>query len=181
MKELTKIKELFIPSQPTVSNSEEDVAYHEVFPNSKLSNHIYCYWQLESKKPLSESFLYRAVADGCIDIITACRWPYDSLILGFSTTYKIFPLGESFNYIGIRFLPSAFPSIFHVSASEITNRVESLRLVLPKVSEQIGRIVDKSLLLTELKDSFDCYFLELFRNLSENYDKRLLCAVCPLS
>jgi hypothetical protein len=41
--ELTKIKALFTPSQPTVKNSGEDVAYHEISPKVKLINHIYCY------------------------------------------------------------------------------------------------------------------------------------------
>jgi hypothetical protein len=177
MKEFTKIKELFTPSQPTVKNSGEDTAYHEIFPNVKLVNHIYCYWQLETRKPLSEPFFYRAVADGCIDIITECRWPYDSRIMGFSTTYKIFPLGDSFNYIGIRFLPTAFPSIFNINASELTNRVEELRLVLPKISQQIGHIIYNNSILKELKDSFDSYFLKLFSKLSNNHDKRLQSAV----
>jgi AraC-like DNA-binding protein len=175
--ELTKIKALFTPSQPTVKNSGEDVAYHEISPNVKLINHIYCYWQLESIKPLSEPFFYRAVADGCIDIITECNRPYDSRIMGFSTTYKIFPLGESFNYIGIRFLPTAFPSIFGINVSELSNRVEELRTVLPKVSEQIGHIVYNNPVLKVLKESLDCYFLKLFCNLSNNHDKRLHSAV----
>jgi hypothetical protein len=180
MQEPFKIKDLYIPSQPTVRNSKENVAYHEVFPDAGLSNHIYCYWQLVSKKPLPEPFLYRAVADGCIDIIIDCKWPYSSRILGFFNTYSLFPLGDSFNYIGIRFLPSAFSSIFHINASELSNRVEPLECVLPKVSVHIGNIVHESPLLKELKESFDCYFLKLFSNLSGNTDKRLCSALVAI-
>jgi len=176
----SNIKELFIPSQPTVRNSTEIMAYREVFPHVKLSNHIYCYWQLESKKPLSEPFLYRAVADGCVDIITECKRPYNSRIVVFFNTYSLFPLGISFNYIGIRFLPSAFSSIFQMNASELTNRVELLELVLPKLSVHIGHMVNKSHLLTELKESFDSHFLKLFSNLSNNTDKRLFAALVTI-
>jgi hypothetical protein len=180
MQEPSKIRGLFIPSQPTVRNSKEDITYREVFPNVNLSNHIYCYWQLMSKKPLSEPFLYRAVADGCMDIIIECKWPYNSRIVGFSNTFSLFPLGISFNYIGIRFLPSAFSSIFNINASELSNRVELLELVLPKVSGHIEYIVKKSHLLIELKESFDSYFLKLFSNLSNNTDKRLFAALVTI-
>lgn len=177
MNELTKIKELYTPSQPTVKNSGEGVAYYEISPDEKLLNHIYCYWQLESRIPLSEPFFYRAVADGCIDIITEFTRPYDCRIMGFSTAYKIFPLGDSFNYIGIRFLPTAFPSIFRINASELTNRIEELSSVLPKLSKQIGQIIYNNPDLKVLKKSLDCYFLKLFCNLSNNRDKRLYSAV----
>lgn len=180
MQDPFKIKDLYIPSQPTVRNSKDRIGYREVFPHVSLSNHIYCYWQLVSKKPLSEPFLYRAVADGCIDIITECMSPYESRVVGFFNTYSLFPLGNSFNYIGIRFLPTAFSSLFRIDASELTNRVEHLDLVLPKVSSHIRRMVSEGHSFIELKESFDGYFLKRLGALPDHRDERLFSALLAI-
>ena len=67
MKSLTNIRPLSTPLQPTL-NQAERVEYAEIFPDIRLQDFIYCYWELKTVQPLNKPFLFRVVADGCIDI-----------------------------------------------------------------------------------------------------------------
>lgn len=168
---------LFSPQQPSVSNSEQNLHYIEVHPTIELSNHIYCYWQFKTKTPLNEPYFYRIIADGCIDIIISCLHPYESRIMGFSNSYNVFPLGRLFNFVGIRFLPGAFPLIFNFNASEITDKMEILKSVLPRLSEDLGNIVANKYSLQAITGLFDTYFIKLLANLPFREDKRICSAI----
>jgi len=116
-------RKLYLPVQPAISQSGEDeVLYFESPPHLSLQSFIYCFWQLKTIRPLKNDFSYRVVADGCIDILLEINRPEESFITGLATGHVEFSLGDSFYYIGIRFLPTGFPQLFNIDASELTNQ-----------------------------------------------------------
>lgn len=129
--EQLRIQQLYQPVQPTVSAQDDEVVYQEYAPLPDLQPFVHCYWELQTQKPLENDFCYRVVADGCMDILLDVSQPAQSFAIGFATEYTEFPLPKSFHYRGIRFLPTAFPQLFQISAGELTNRFEPLELVLP--------------------------------------------------
>jgi AraC-like DNA-binding protein len=177
MDALQIIKERFMPSQPAVKAGVEGVRYREFTPDARLSDYIYCYWQLSTTVPLQEPFFYRVVADGCMDLFFEAGNPYDNYVMGFSTTYTEFPLERSFNYTGIRFLPTALPLLFRIDASALTNKVAELPLLLPAVARELGSTASEPGFQLTVKPALDGLFLRLLANIDPSPDSRLYNAI----
>lgn len=137
MKELHSVKKYFKPIQPTVKPGDEKITYKEIQPEKEIENFIYCFWQLKTEKKLQHPFSYRVVSDGCIDIFFDHKKPSENFVMGFCRKYTEFPIGIEFDYIGIRFLPSAFPLLFGVDAKTLSNQSQELPQVLPDFSNWI--------------------------------------------
>ena len=164
MKFSADIRELYKPVQPTVKESADNVTYSEFLPDIKLQSYIYCYWQLKTTKELSEQFIYRVVADGCIDIFLELNNAKDSFVMGFCKKFTEFPLDNSFHYIGVRFLPTIFPQLFKIDASELSNRFEQLGNVVPQVSAFIADNFHHQLTTEQIQKYFDSYFIKLIES-----------------
>jgi len=177
LKTKADIRQLYKPIQPTVKQSAENVTYSEFLPNLKLQNFIYCYWQLKTSSALSEPFIYRVVADGCIDIFFELNNPKDNFVMGFCKKFTEFPLDNSFHYIGVRFLPTMFPQLFRINAAELSNRFEQLDNVVPKVSAFIADNFHHHLTTEQIQLTFDSYFINLVENTSFDNDSRLYNAI----
>ena len=173
----TKIRNLYKPVQPTVKQSADNVIYTEFLPDTKLQPFIYCYWQLKTTQELSEQFNYRVVADGCIDIYFELDNPQENFVMGFCKKFTEFPLDNTFNYVGIRFLPTMFPQIFRINAMELSNRYEYLQLVVPYLSDFISNNFNETQKQEEIKGLLDNYFLNLITNTTFDNDNRLYNAV----
>lgn len=173
MKIETKLRDLYQPIQPTVGQLSDIVIYNEFLPDTALQAYIYCYWHLYTKAPLSEQFNYRVVSDGCIDIYFDLGNPRESYVMGFCEKFTEFPLDNSFNYVGVRFLPTMFPQIFQVNAVELSNRYEHLSLVVPSLSRFISSLFNETLRQKEIKVLFDEYFISLIMKSKFNNDPRL--------
>lgn len=171
------IRQLYNPIQPTVKHTAEQVTYAEFLPAPNLQNLIYCYWQLKTTAPLCEQFNYRVVADGCIDIFFELNDPAQNFVMGFCKKYTEFPLGNSFNYTGIRFLPTAFPQLFKINASELSNRFEHLQNVVPITSGFISHNFSSQLNTGQIKGMLDNYFIDLVANTEFYSDNRLYEAI----
>jgi hypothetical protein len=171
------IRQRYKPVQPTVKQSAEYVSYTEFLPDLKLQDFIYCYWELKTSTSLSEPFIYRVVADGCIDIFFELDNPKDNFVMGFCKKFTEFPLENSFHYIGVRFLPTMFPQLFRVNASELSNRFEQLDTVVPKVSAFITDNFHKELTIDQIQLTFDSYFINLIENTTFDNDSRLYNAI----
>ncbi len=177
MKTSADIRQLYTPIQPTVKQSADNVTYHEFLPDIRLQNFIYCYWQLKTTQTLSEQFNYRVVADGCIDIFFDLNNPQDNFVMGFCKKYTEFPLANTFNYIGVRFLPTMFPQLFKINASGLSNRFEQLSLVIPGTSLFIKDSFSPRQSTEEIKALFDNYFLNLISKTTFDNDSRLYEAI----
>ncbi len=177
MKISANIRQLYRPVQPTVKQSADDVSYIEFLPDNKLQNFIFCYWQLKTTRPLSDPFIYRVVADGCIDIFFELNKPQDNFVMGFCKKFTEFPLENSFHYIGVRFLPTIFPQLFKVDASELSNRFENLNNVVPATSAFITNHFHPQQATEEIITAFDNYFISLISSASFDNDERLYNAI----
>lgn len=177
MKISEQIRQLYHPIQPTIKQSEENVTYQEITPNEPLQEFIYCYWQLKTKHKLTNQFNYRVVADGCIDIYFELNDPKNSFVMGFCRKYTEFPLQNTFNYIGIRFLPTMFPQLFKIDASELSNRFENLNKISLETSEFIAARFNETLKIDNIKELLDNYFNLKISDTKFKTDNRLYGAI----
>ncbi len=177
MKISADIRQLYKPVQPTVKQSAEGVSYLEILPAAGLQDIIYCYWQLKTSRPLSDPFIYRVVADGCIDIFFELNNPQDNFVMGFCKKFTEFPLDNSFHYVGIRFLPTMFPQIFKINATELSDRFENLINVVPNTAVFIADHFHSYLTIEEIKTTLDNYFLNLLSHTTFDNDNRLYEAI----
>lgn len=166
-----------MPVQPTVKQSAAQVTYAEFLPDVRLQPYIYCYWQLKTTEQLSEPFLYRVVADGCIDIYFELNDPADHWVMGFCRKYTEFPLENQFHYVGVRFLPTMFPQLFGVNAAEISNRYEKLDVIAPDAAKFIVNRFHAGLDTTAMAKLFDEYFLSVLSAARFDEDTRLYEAI----
>src|SRR5690606_4555996 len=102
MSTLFPIRKFYMPVQPAAEQAKEQVCYTECWPDCRLADLIYCYWELKSARPLNEQFVYRVVADGCFDVFFELGNPTESHVMGICRRYTEFPLENAFHYMGIR-------------------------------------------------------------------------------
>lgn len=167
------IRQYFTPIQPNVSVLNDNLVYQELYPEMRLQKYIYCYWQFKTSKPLTKGFDHIIVADGCIDIFFELGGQQDSFVMGFCEKFTEFSLSQSFNYVGVRFLPTMFSQIFKINAKEITNTFENLADVVPSTSSFIKEHIAPQHNLSEIKDMFDKYFLKLINESKFDWDRRI--------
>nr|WP_294904523.1 helix-turn-helix domain-containing protein [uncultured Lacibacter sp.] len=142
-------------------------------PAEKLHPFVYCYWELKSTKQLPAPFIYRVVADGCIDIYFDCSNPAESYVMGFCRKYVEFPLGTSFHYAGIRFLPAAFPQLFSIDATSISHKEVLLEHVAPLTAAFLLQQFRYQPFTEQLTSQLDNHLLQLLNNRTIDFDNRL--------
>jgi AraC-like DNA-binding protein len=174
---LNEFRKVYSPIQPGVDRSISNVIYSESLPHPALLRYVYCYWRLQSTQELFQPFAYRVVPDGCIDIILNANNENEARVMGFSTSHTIFKLGNPFHYSGVRFMPAAFPLLFGVDASTLTDRDEDLFDVIPSfarnLSEQLKGLKDHA----SITRAFDAILLKRLESLPSTSDKRLYNAI----
>ncbi|WP_405384389.1 DUF6597 domain-containing transcriptional factor [Maribacter sp. LLG6340-A2] len=174
MNELQTIRKYYKPIQPTVAPNNSKISYLENRPSKAIENYIYCFWQLKTLKPLKQDYNYRVVSDGCIDIFFNHSHPTESYIMGFCRKFVQFPLGKEFNYIGIRFLPSAFPHLFAIDAKTLSDQSQELRQFLPQFSKFIATRVKPEDLFENITRILNKKITGLLQNQVIQYDQRFL-------
>jgi len=112
-----------------------------------------------------------------MDVFFELTNPKENFVMGFCKKYTEFPLENSFHYIGVRFLPTMFPQLFKVNASELSNRFECLEAVVPHLSVFIKRHFNVLQSKEEIKSIFDDYFLKLLPQTDFERDVRLYRAI----
>ncbi len=177
VKEFETIKNYYKPIQPTVKANHEEIVYQESHPDKDIENFVYCFWQLKTKKSLRESFVYRVVSDGCIDIFFNHNQPDENFVMGFCRKYTKFPIGETFNYIGIRFLPSAFPLLFGVDAKSLSNQSQELENVLPDFSRWITAEIKTIDSFEKITTQLNQKLIDIIKKKSLKYDLRFFNAL----
>lgn len=161
MSALTFLSHFFHPAQPRFREGGGDVIYHEFAPDAFLSGYLCCYWQLQSVRPLSSPFLYNAVADGCIDLFFDMDQPEENFVMGFSSGYTSFELERNFRYCGIRFFPGAFPLLYNIKASELTNQCQYISAVIPHAHHALKDVMTNPGGIAGIKPQLDQYFKKL--------------------
>jgi AraC-like DNA-binding protein len=170
------IRALYKPLQPVLLPAEY-VTYQEVPPACEVDRFVYCYWRLKTNEPLSEAFSYRVVADGCMDVFFELDHPADNFVMGLCNGYTEFGIGNTFDYMGIRFYPGAFPLLFGTDASEVTDRFESLRDVVPALSVYIETHFLPENTTAQICRMLDHYFSKLVADTVLKEDHRFYAAI----
>jgi hypothetical protein len=165
LKYAANIRNLYSPVQPAVNQAGSGIMYREVLPDVALQPFIYCYWELKTTQPLAQPYIYRVVADGCIDIYFEAGNPNESYVMGFCRKYTEFPLDTSFHYFGVRFLPAMFPLLFKIDASEFSNCFLKLADLVPHLSLFIDGASRDNPTQDYIRKLLDSYFI---RHISKN-------------
>lgn len=142
MKSFNAIRDHYRPIQPAVRADLNAVIYQESLPEDSIQHFVYCYWQLFTPNLLPTPFLYRVVSDGCVDIFFNLHQPRENFVMGFCRRYTEFAIGDNFHYMGVRFLPSAFPLLYGIDAKEISDQSQPLHAMLPDLSDWITENID---------------------------------------
>lgn len=165
-------RKFYRPVQPVVKQRGKCVSYIEVFPDELLNNFVYCYWELKTQESLQESFTYRVVADGCIDIFFELNNQYENFVMGFCKKYTEFTLDRTFHYVGVRFLPTAFPIFYNIDAKELSNRYHRLMDIDKETSNYIRDSFSGEDDMIIVKDRFDAYFTDKLKESKIGLDSR---------
>ncbi|NQX40010.1 AraC-type DNA-binding protein [Pedobacter steynii] len=173
LRNVHKIRDLFRPVQPAAGVGSGPVGYGEFLPDPGLQDLIYCYWQLKSEQHLADPYPYRVVADGCIDIFFELDNPTENYLMGLSSCYTEFQLNNSFNYIGIRFLPTKFTQLYGISAAELTDLCEPMEQILPETSSFIRNNFSVGMGTAKIVKLLDHYFLNLLQHAILKNDSRI--------
>ena len=174
MKEFETIKDFYNPIQPAIKAENRKITYCEIRPIKTIENFIYCFWQLKTVKPLKKPYTYRVVSDGCIDIFFNHDQPTENFIMGFCRKYTEFPIGKEFDYIGIRFLPSAFPLLFGINAQKLSNQSQDLKNVLPDFSGWIEYEINAQQSFEKIIELLNLQLSNIVQNKSFDFDHRFL-------
>lgn len=176
------IKRNYTPIQPSVKTADSGVYYVEILPEINLQNLIYCYWNLKTIKSLTNSYNYRVVSDGCVDVFFELSNYQEIYVMGFCNSFVEFDIDREFNYFGIRFLPGAFSMLFNVDASELCNRSEYLESVQTNLHKYIQQLMNTRVSIDTLCNNINSYFLSYITNLEVSFDNRffkaLTCILC---
>lgn len=170
-----EIRKQYNPVQPSIYyNADSRVSYIEHMPVASLQPYIYCYWHLVAPTPLEQPFIYRVAADACMDIYFDMQNPADSYVMGFCKQYTEFALPPSFHYVGIRFLPTAFPYLFSVDGSALSNRYEKLGDVLPQLAKYITDHIRPEFDSDKVVALLDVFFMNWLKKHTPATDARFI-------
>jgi AraC-like DNA-binding protein len=113
--------------------------YFTIQPPIALKPYVRCFWILEHEFGINEdSYVYRSVADGCVEMVFHYRSAFDELVadgpahnwqsgIHFqSSQYRRFETKQSFGIFGAYIYPFAVPYFFNVPSERTSNEMLSL-------------------------------------------------------
>ncbi|MGN6395721.1 MAG: helix-turn-helix domain-containing protein [Mucilaginibacter sp.] len=123
--------------------------YYTIQPPVALQPYVRCFWVLEHEfAPGEESYIYRSVADGCVEMVFHYQSAFNELVFeGAAQTwlsgmhfqsqkYRRFETRQSFGIFGAYIYPFAVPMLFNVASDATSNEMLSLDIFLgPEGSE----------------------------------------------
>lgn len=158
-------KSLYNPLQPAENDKGKGkLFYKEQAPAEALRPYVHCFWELRSKEPIQEQYLYRVVADGCIDMIVDTS-EYNGLILaGISDSSFDVPISGETAYFGIRFLPGGIQHFWRFEIAEIQNLMLDAKELLPDEAQWLPAMIFESRSFTQRIAVAQSYLLSLLAN-----------------
>ncbi len=169
---------MYYPKQiPYLLDKEfkENIKYQE-YPIKELSQYCMCIWTMQSRKILDKTICNYILPDACIDIVinfsdkTIC-------FAGFSKDTITFKLNKKIDFMGVRLKPSAFYSIFGISADKIMDnpipfsKVENkndLEKILSTTDMNKRLYIFQSYLLEKIKNKPSIKFIKIAEELYKN-------------
>jgi Helix-turn-helix domain len=167
-----KTASIYQPLQPYVNAGSGLVRYRELPPAPSLRPYLACYWRLQSTESLEQPFQYLAVADACIDVLIETSDVEQGFLIGMQAQFTNFDLGRRFDYLGIRFLPTAFTQLYNVAACELSNRSFGLAEVAPELALFLAQHLQDESSDGQIQTLLDAYFTHLLAGLQPELDPR---------
>lgn len=171
------IRQNFKPLQPSLLRIEDTAFYREILPDLRLQPYIYCYWEAKSIKSFPESFSYKVVADGCVDICFSPGISKYNFLFGLITKFTDFQLENPFHLVGIRFLPGMFTRFFKFDLHEIANTTGEMDSIAPSTADYFNKSFSPEQKIETIKGYLDTYLLKRLFNLKPDFDNRLFNSV----
>lgn len=136
------IRSLFHPQQPAEdSTGKGRLYYKEQMPCIHLRPYIHCFWELRAIKPLTATYSYRVISDGCIDLIVDCQSFSGMTIAGITDAATEVPVDGEVSYFGIRFLPAGINHFIRFPLHEVYNRMTPMSDLSEKAVDQLSKLV----------------------------------------
>lgn len=117
--------------------------YSTIPPPLILKPYVRCFWVLEHDFGADEeSYIYRSIADGCVEMVFHYQAAFDELITNGpahnwqsgihfqSNTYRRFETRQSFGIFGAYIYPFAVPYLFNVPSAITSNEMLDLQTFL---------------------------------------------------
>lgn len=115
-------------------------SYRSIKVSAPLHHWISCFWQLDVEQG---SYVYRSVADNCVDWITNLFDPAESFVVSPFTAPVEFPLCGPVSYFGIRFRILGYQGLTQLPLGEWSSASETIMaedIVMPELLERIQAI-----------------------------------------
>jgi AraC-like DNA-binding protein len=117
--------------------------YSTIPPPLSLKPYVRCFWVLEHEFGADEeSYIYRSIADGCVEMVFHYQAAFDELITDGSahnwqsgihfqsSKYRRFKTKQSFGIFGAYIYPFAVPYLFNVPSAITSNEMLDLQTFL---------------------------------------------------
>jgi AraC-like DNA-binding protein len=156
------IRNLYNPLQPAENDKGlGKLFYKEQLPADALRPYIYCFWELRTASVLKDLYMYRVVADGCMDMIIDTGAYNGIVVAGIADSSFDVPVENGAAYFGIRFLPAGIHHFWEMNAAEIRNQMIDAGELLPKESQVLSAMVFESKSFTQRVAVAQSYLLSL--------------------
>lgn len=99
---------MYKPVKDGIEKGSKAVVYLEAHPPAQLSDLVHCFWEIKTKTPLPQDFLYHVIPDACVNILFNQIDPKITAITALQMHPKTLNLGKVFHYVGIQLLPGVW-------------------------------------------------------------------------
>jgi AraC-like DNA-binding protein len=124
--------------------------YYVIDPPPDLALYVRSFWVLEYTVAVNDQYVYRAMADGCAEMIFHYNGVFDEVfgngriersfrsgLHGASTQYRRFRTDRSFGIFGVYLYPFAIPALFGIPASELSDSMPDTGTVLGVAGKEL--------------------------------------------
>lgn len=99
---------MYRPVKDGIEKGLSSVIYAEAYPPTQLRELVHCFWELKTKSPLPQDFLYHVIPDACVNILFNQLETKITAITALEMLPKTLNLGKVFHYVGIQLLPGVW-------------------------------------------------------------------------
>lgn len=141
---------------------QKNIDYRE-YHFQELESYCMCIWQMKSKHSLDQTIYNFILPDACIDLVIDFS-KKEMCFSGFSKETEQLELSDDVDYLGVRFKPGAFHSIFGMEASKIMDTMTPFSKIEKKEFLTKIFVVEKTKRMELLKE----YLIQKGAKIKEN-------------
>ncbi|MBW4471549.1 MAG: helix-turn-helix domain-containing protein [Stenomitos rutilans HA7619-LM2] len=138
---------------------QSGLTYTEYRPLPQLKPYIICSWAISGTPPAGKTYTYRALPDGCLDIVLNLDYPLLGSLCGGFTHYTDFYFAGSITLIGLRFHPGGFVALTGISGEHCTGGFLPVNSIGLSLEENLWQLQSIPQALEHLQQVIWCHFL----------------------